>query len=377
MLRAKGLVGESQNEVSNPGWACVPSTPEDAMPVFTAEQLLEVSQRILRAGGASEAEAKTVSEVLVGANLAGHDSHGVIRLPQYLNAIKQGHVKPGAKIETLAEHQAVCVLNGNWGFGQVNATHGMALACERARAYGVAAVGIQQSDHVGRLGHYPLQAAAQGMWGLMMVNGHGGSLLVTPYGGRERRLTTNQLAMAFPTGTEFPVLIDMTTSVVAEGKVRLKKNLGQPLPEGWCLDAEGNPTTDPDKFYGPPWGAILPFGGAVAYKGYALALAVDILCGAFTGATCSGTSERRGGNGIFILAADISKFQPPEAYAAEVDRFLAWVKSSAPMPGFKEVLIPGEPEFRTEKKRREEGIPVDEETWRQIQECGRQLGIEV
>ena len=180
-----------------------------------------------------------------------------------------------------------------------------------------------------------------------------------------------------PTGREFPLVVDMTTSVVAEGKIRVKRNRGETLPEGWATDAEGNPVTDPKGFYGPPMGAIPPFGGIAAHKGYALAMVVDILSGALGGCGCSRQLEPTGANGVFLMAIDIQAFTGKDRFRGEVASFIDYLKSSRLLPGFDQILIPGEMEYRMRRQREEEGLFVDEETWRQIREAGIQTGIEV
>jgi len=162
---------------------------------------------------------------------------------------------------------------------------------------------------------------------------------------------------------------------VAEGKVRVMRNRGARIPEGWILDAEGRPSTDPNDLYGPPPGALLPFGGIVGHKGYALGVMVDILSGALSGAGCSRKDATRIGNAFFITVIDIARFVPVEAFKAQVSDFVAYIKSSRKLPGVDEILIPGEPEYRTMEKRLREGIFVEEETWRQIRELAEKVGL--
>jgi uncharacterized oxidoreductase len=199
---------------------------------------------------------------------------------------------------------------------------------------------------------------------------------VAPFGGSDGRLATNPLAFACP-GPERPILIDITTSVVAEGKVRLKRNAGQAVPEGWLLDNQGRPTRDPADLYTDPRGALLPFGGIVGHKGYALGVMVDILSGALSGAGCSYSSTCRLGNAMFFTVVDIEKFVSREEFLEQVGVLERHVKASPPAAGFTEILMPGEPELREEERRLREGIFVDEETWRQFEECARGLGVQL
>ena len=170
--------------------------------------------------------------------------------------------------------------------------------------------------------------------------------------------------------------MDITTSVVAEGKVRVYKNAGKPVPEGWLIDNQGHPTTDPNDLYTDPRGAILPFGGAVGHKGFALGIMVDILSGALSGGGCSYSNTCRLGNAMYFHVIDIEKFVPPEEFLGQVAILERHVKASPPAPGFQAVIMPGEPEFAQEARRRREGISIDEETWRQFAECARGLGVE-
>jgi uncharacterized oxidoreductase len=227
---------------------------------------------------------------------------------------------------------------------------------------------------MGRLGDYPALAAAQGMVAIAAVNNHGGGAWVAPWGGREGRLSTNPIAIATP-GPDGPILLDITTSVVAEGKIRVKRNRGEPMPPGWALNAAGEPTTDPRDLYGTPRGAILPFGGEAGHKGFGLSLMVDILAGALTGGECSQESAPRVGNALFTIAIDVAAMTPPSAFDGQVRALIDWVRSAALAPGFDAIRIPGEPEAQTEARRRVEGIPIDDETWRQIAEFASTLGV--
>jgi uncharacterized oxidoreductase len=344
------------------------------MPTFDFATLKEFGARLLVAAGAPPEEAAIVAGALARANLAGHDSHGVIRLEQYYRLIREGAIVPGAPIEVVAETPGTVVLDGNWGFGQVVAQRAAERAIAKARESGAAVAGVRRSNHLGRLGDYPAMAAAQGMAAIAAVNNHGGGAWVAPWGGREGRLSTNPIAIATP-GPEGPILLDITTSVVAEGKIRVKRNKGEPMPPGWALDARGEPTTDPMDLYGQPRGAILPFGGEAGHKGFGLSLMVDILAGALTGAGCSRRDPPRIGNALFLMVIDIGAMTPLSQFDAHVRTLVDYVRSAQLAPGFSEILMPGEPEARTEARRRSTGIPVDEETWRQIAEIAHSLSV--
>jgi uncharacterized oxidoreductase len=350
------------------------------MPVFSDQRLKEIGFSIFKSAGVPEDEAKIVSEALVRANLAGHDSHGVIRISQYVDMLLKEMIKPGMGIEILHETPTTAVIDGRWGFGQVVAAKAMEIAIAKARESYLGAVTARRSNHVGRIGDYAEMAAREGMIGMVTVNNHGAGLLVAPWGGRERRLSTNPISFAFPTGEGEPVVLDITTSIAAEGKVRVKRNRGERLPEGWIIDHEGKPSTNPDDLYGTkdqPPGALLPMGGQVGYKGFGLSVVVDVLSGALSGAGCSGTPGSRLGNSIFTLAINIEGFTSGEEFKSEVDRFIRFIKSCPLAPGFDEILMPGEIESRTHERRLREGIPVDDVTWNQILEAARRVGADI
>ena len=346
------------------------------MPIFSAEQLSETAIAVLVAVGSRRQEAETVARLLVEANEVGHDSHGVIRLPQYVTSIKNGDVQVGAEIQVVQETAVAIVLDGHWGFGQVIAERAAKMGVEKAKTTGLAAVTIRNANHIGRLGSYVEQVARQGLIGLLFANAHGAAPSVVPWGGRHGRLATNPLAAGIPGISGNPIVLDMTTSIVAEGKVRVKRNRGEPTPEGWILTPEGEPTTDPNRFYGPPRGSILPFGGAAGYKGYGLSVAVELLAGALSGAGCTGSSSQVG-NAVLMLILDVAAFVPADDFHREVEEFVGWVKSSPLAAGFEEILLPGEIESRERDRRSRDGIFVDEETWRQIVSCGSELGVDL
>jgi uncharacterized oxidoreductase len=368
------------------------------MPIIDAEVLRDYARRLLSGVGAAAEEAETVADVLVGANLAGHDSHGVLRLEQYARLVRSGRIVPGAPFEVVRQTPAAALVDGHWGFGAVVAARATRLAIEKAGQSGVAAVSVRCSNHVSRLGHYVLMAAEAGYVGLMTVNNHGGGRWVAPWGGTDRRLSTNPIAFAAPLrsrGQEpdsveagrdelMPqesqsraVLVDITTSTVAEGKVRVLRNKGLPMPEGWAIHRDGSALTDPAHMYGPPHGSLLPFGGMAGHKGFALSMMVELLSGALSGAGCTGPEDVHPGNAIFLLVLDPDVFGGRERFQAEAERLVEWVKASPPVPGGTGVMAPGEPEFREEARRRAEGIPLDDETWRQLRELAEGLGVAV
>ena len=347
------------------------------MPVFKIDQLEKDCAKVFEGAGLLADEALVIAHSLVLANVMGHDSHGVIRIVQYCGALDEGKVKPGQKIKVTKEADASAVVDGEWGFGQTICHQAMDIAIEKAKARSVAVVEVFNCSHIGRLGEYVEAAAEQNILGIVMCNNHGGGLLQPPFGGIDARMSPNPIAVGIPTGGAFPIVVDMTASVVAEGKIRVKRNRGETLPEGWVIDADGKPATDPAKFYGPPRGAILPFGGISAHKGYALSIVVDVLSGALGGSGVSRDGGVSGGNGVFVMAIDIEAFIGKEDFKKDMQTFIGWLKSSRLMEGFDEILLPGEMESRQRKAKGAEGVFVDDETWRQIGETGTHYGVKL
>ena len=346
------------------------------MPRLTARQLRAFMADVFEALGAPAPEAETVAQVLAQANLTGHDSHGLIRVPQYAEAVRNGFIRPGAPTDLVSGADGALVFDGNWNFGQVSMSAALKEAFQRADERNIVSFGIRNCNHIGRLGHYAGVSAERGFVSLILVNSTGTGAAVAPHGGSEPRLGTNPFCAAFPTEGD-PVLIDMTSSVAAEGKIRVRRNAGEPLPEGWILDLQGRPSTDPADFYGPPRGAILPFGGAAAHKGFALGVFAELLAGALTGA--GNVLEREGhvGNGVFGLLIKIGAYQDLERFRSRASRLGAYLKAARPADGFDEVLLPGEPEARAHQKRSADGVWIDETTWEQAAAEARRLGLPI
>jgi LDH2 family malate/lactate/ureidoglycolate dehydrogenase len=345
------------------------------MPRLQAKELRSLAERIFERLRVPPEEASWVAELLVRANLVGQDSHGIIRIPHYAQAIKSRLVQPGAAVEIIKESPSTALINGNWGLGQVVARRAMELAMRKARESMISSVGAYDLYHVGRLADYTCMAAEQDLVGIMMVNGGGASPFVAPFGGAAGRLATNPISIAFPTGGSVPFLVDMATSIVAEGKVRVKRNRGEMTPEGWLLDNQGRPTTDPNAFYQEPRGAILPLGGSAGHKGFGLAIVVEILSGILACGGYAREGAHRFGNGIFIIVIEISAFVNPREFRAEIDDLFAYVKSAPTAPGVEAILYPGELEAMEQRRRECHGIPVEEETWRQIRDLAQELDI--
>ena len=338
------------------------------MPRFTAEELTTICLNVFQKLNIPSAEAEIVTRSMVDANRVGHDSHGVIHLPKYVRELEAGLIQPGAPTETLRESASIAVLDGNWGFGPVIATRAVELAIQKAKQTDISSIAVSRCNEAGRLGGYACLAADAEMIGLLMANDHGGGTCVAPHGGVEGRLSTNPMACAVPIQGQDPIVLDMSTSVVASGKIRVKQHQNEALPHGWLIDGEGESTTNPDDFYGVPPAALLPFGGAVsAHKGFGLSVIVDILAGALTGAGCSQSADARVGNGLFVLVINVASFRGFPGFSAEIERFIAYLKSAKCAVGVDAIRMPGERGWETQRRREREGIPIDAETWTQIQ----------
>ena len=338
------------------------------MPNFTAEELTEICLNVFQKLNIPTTEAEVVTKSMVDANRVGHDSHGVIHLPKYVRELEAGLIQPGAPTEVLHESASIAVLDGNWGFGPVIATRAVELAIQKAKQTDISSVAVSRCNEVGRLGGYACLAADAEMIALLMANDHGGGTCVAPHGGVEGRLSTNPMACAVPIEGKDPIVLDMSTSVVASGRIRVKQHRNEALPHGWLIDAEGEPTTNPDDFYDVPPAALLPFGGAVSvHKGFGLSVIVDILSGALTGAGCSQSEDARVGNGLFVLVMNVASFRGFPGFSAEIARFIRYLKSAKRAAGVDTIRVPGERGWEAQRKRERDGIPIDAETWAQIQ----------
>jgi len=316
------------------------------MPVFSPSFLSETTAAIFAAAGMRADEARVVAELLVEANLVGHDSHGVIRIPQYLGQVEAGDIAPDAAVEIVHEAPTLAVLDAHWGFGQVAMSRGVELALEEAQTTGMAAISVRQANHVGRLGSYVERIAEAMAIALMFVNG-APVCRMAPWGGRQARHGTNPIAMAFPARSGPPVVLDMTTSAVAEGKVRVQRNRGAEVPDGWLLDAAGQPTNDPHTLYADPPGTILPLGGSLGHKGYGLSAMVEILSGLLTGLGFGVEPTGRHNDGCFLALFKASAFRDPDEFGRAVDECVDYLKATRAADGVGEALVTGEIERRT------------------------------
>jgi LDH2 family malate/lactate/ureidoglycolate dehydrogenase len=331
------------------------------MPTVTADRLTQIGTALLQAAGATDDEARAVAIGCVDANLAGHDSHGVIAIPTYIDRIKAGHIMPGAPWTIVQESPTTTVIDGHWGFGfHVNAK-AMALTIEKARTANVAACTVFRQSHVGRLAAYPLMAMREGMIAIATADSGRSPKHVAPFGGREARLGTNPLAIAVPSDLEAPFYLDMATSAVAAGKIQLAVARGEQIPQGWIIDAEGRHTTDPTQYR--KGGALLPLGGSEGYKGSGLAAMVEVLCGLLTGLGFGVEPTGRHNDGVFMAVFNVAAFRPLQQFKREVAEFAHYLKSTPPSDGSSGVFYPGELESIRAQQRRRDGIAIENATW--------------
>ena len=345
------------------------------MPTISARALTEFTTRVFAAAGVPEDESRTIASNLVGANLRGHDSHGVMRVPQYLGFLERGDYRAGVELTIDHESPAVVVADGRWGFGQVQAHRLLDRVIPKAKAIGLGAGALRNSGHIGRLGEFAERAAGEGLVLIATVNNNGGGPRVAPPGGLAPRLGTNPLCASVPTGDD-PVVLDFGTSVVAEGKVRVYYINKQPVPEGWLLDPQGRPTTDPSVLYEPPLGSILPMGGPQAYKGFGLSLVLDMLAGGLSGGrTCHPDAPPGKGNNVLFLVLDPAHFAGLGTLEREASQVAAFVRETPRAAGVDAILLPGDPERRTLERREAHGIPLEPAHWSKLEEVANRYNV--
>jgi LDH2 family malate/lactate/ureidoglycolate dehydrogenase len=345
------------------------------LPRHSAPHLHRVISSIYMACGVPEAEARTVARHQVEANLAGHDSHGVIQTLPYVESIRKGHIVPGAAIDLEQTGPSTWNVDGNWGWGFVVTENVLGTLMDAARREGLAAACIRRQGHVGRLGAYTMMAAEAGFIALMTADSGAGPKSAAPYGGRDRRLGTNPISIALPSNTPSPIVLDMATTTVAGGKLDIAISRGEKIPASWIVDAGGRATTDPHDYHAG--GALLPLGGDQGHKGYALSFVVEALSGILTGLGFGVDEEARHNDGVFIALWDVSRFRPLDEFRAEMAAFASFVKTSRPAKGFKEVLYPGELEHRTTAERRRLGVPIEASTWQSIRDLAVELEVDM
>jgi len=343
------------------------------MPTVSAEKLIDIAKGLLTAAGASDEEAAVIAKYNIGANLVGHDSHGIILIPQYIERIKVGHIVPQAPWVITQETPTTTVIDGNWGFGYAVTDRAMRYTIDKAKKQNVAAATVFRQSHIGRLASYPLLAAAEGMIAMITADSGRSPKAVAPYGGAKARLGTNPLCFAVPSNLDGPLVFDMATSAAAAGKINVATARGEQVPSGWLIDAEGRPTTDPKVL--KSGGALLPLGGTEGYKGTGLAAIVEILSGLLTGLGFGVEPTGRHNDGCFMAVFNVAAFRDLGTFRNEVTEFAQYLKATPKAEGFTEVFYPGEVEYRKEQDRRKNGIPVEDATWAKLSELAKGYGL--
>jgi LDH2 family malate/lactate/ureidoglycolate dehydrogenase len=343
------------------------------MPQVQAERLFEIGAALLVAAGASRSEAEIVMRHSVDANLVGHDSHGIILIPTYIDRIKVGHIVPGAPWTITQESPTTTVIDGHWGFGYTVTERAMQLTIDKASTANVAATTVFRQGHIGRLASYTLMAARADMIGLITADSGRSAKQVAPFGGREARIGTNPLSIAIPSNLDGPLFLDMATSAVAAGKISLAVSRGEPIPLGWVVDRDGNPTSDPTQL--GRGGALQPLGGSEGYKGSGLAAIVEILCGLLTGLGFGVDPSGRHNDGCFMAVFNVAAFRPLAQFKQEVTDFAAYLNATPPSAGSPGVLYPGQIEYQREQDRREHGIDVEDSTWAKLESLAATYGL--
>jgi hydroxycarboxylate dehydrogenase B len=346
--------------------------PPDPLRDFCAEIFARV--------GCRSEEAARVSASLVDANLTGHDSHGVIRVPRYVDWVRTGDLVPNQSIERVVDSPVIGVVDGRFGFGQTMAPMAVDVGVEKAKATGLSAISLRNSGHVGRVGEWAERAAAAGMISIHFVNA-AGSILVAPFGGLDRRLSTAPFCAGVPREGAPPIVLDFATSLVAEGKVNVASRGGKPLPADALIGPDGALSGDPALIYGPLTvdgprnhargpGAIRAFG---EHKGSGLALICELLGGSLTGNGAT-APDRRFSNGMFSLYVDPKRVDPSHIFDADMKRYLDWLQQAKAVPG-EAIMTPGEPERAARAKRALSGVPLSDEAWASIVAAARSVGV--
>ena len=334
------------------------------MPKLNSDILTHFATEIFAASRVPKAIAKEVSKSLVLANLSGHESHGVIRIIEYVEWIERGWVNPRGKLTVEHEQSCILQLDGGYQFGQVIGREAMALGIAKANNEGVCVVSLKRSAHLGRVGELMEQVASAGLVCFAFTNTHGAGVLVAPHGGCQRRLSANPLVAGAPLNEGPDFVMDVSTSTIAEGKIKVARSKGESLPPGLFVNGNGDLATNPEEYYADPPGALLPVGG---HKGFALSMCCEIMAGALTGAGCSKPDVERIANGFMAFILNPQVFAGTDFVSKELAQLVRWVKSSRVQSGVDRIQTPGEPEAYARSANGSD-VAIDGNTWDRI--CG-------
>lgn len=338
-----------------------------------AQQLLEFATAVYAGQGVPEADARLIADTLVQADLWGHQSHGVLRLGWYLDRLRNKVMNPLTTPEFVVDAGGIAVIDGHDGVGHVLTKLATEEAIRRAKVHGIAAVGVRMSNHFGTCMYYTLMGARAGC--VMMLTSNGGPAMA-PWGGRKKIIGTNPWSIAAPAGRHAPFVVDMANTGVARGKIYLARNKRQPIPEGWAINADGAPTTDPQEAID---GIILPMAG---HKGYAIAAMVDMMSGVLTGSGFLSAvhspykTAEKSNCGHFMMAVNIEAMQPLAAFNARMEQFIAEIKAVPLAQGCDEVFYPGEMEARNDVRNRRQGLQLPDDTIADLQRIAGETGLQ-
>lgn len=330
---------------------------------------------IFKKNGSPQKEAENIGKYLVEANLRGHDSHGVIRVSAYIEWLRKKMIFANKHITIISKNGSHAVVNGNFGFGQVVAEEAVDFGIRMARKTGSSIIALRNSGHLGCIGDWALRAANARLLSIHFVKSP--SILTAPFGGTDRRISSNPIAIGVPQKKGLHFILDMATSKIAEGKIMVARNNRTLVPRDTILDGYGHATRNPDKFYENPLGAILPFG---EHKGYILSVMCDILGGALsgTGSSVSRDFERGGAfaSGMFSIYINPDVFCKRNNFQKEIERLERWIKKTPPKKGTtQEIVMPGEIEIKTRRERIKKGIPLDETTIKDLNKTAKSVGV--
>jgi uncharacterized oxidoreductase len=343
------------------------------MHTLPVERLRAAVHELMLGFGSTPREIDLVADNLIQANLTGHDSHGIGMLPRYANAYLEGGLKANAHVRTRLDSGTLLALDGQAGFGQVIGHEAMELGIARAKAHGSCIVALANSHHLCRIGAWAEMAVDAGLVSMHFVNVIARPI-VAPWGGRDGRFGTNPFAVGIPVPGRAPVILDLATSVIAQGKTRVAHNKGEALAPGQLLDDRGEPTTDPKYGVVEPIGALRTFG---EHKGFGLALVCELLGGALAGGLAThgaADGKQRVLNGMLTVLFDPQRLGEAAVYSTEMQAFLDWVVASPPQAGTDRVRVAGEPERESRALRLAQGIPVDTTTWNELLAAAAKLG---
>lgn len=351
------------------------------MVTVQVNHLIDFVAEVFSHSESSPEEARRIATYLTTANLTGHDSHGVIRVPVYVRWKKMGSVVPDQTVDIVVDTPSLAVVDGKFGYGQTVTPQAVRIGIEKCRKAGLAAVALRNAGHIGRVGDWAEMAAAEGLVSVHFVNA-AGSLLVAPYGGVEKRLSTAPYCVGIPRQGQDPIVLDFATSVVAEGKVLVASRGGKKLPKGALVDADGTLSEDPAVLYGPfsadgprdhtkGSGAIRAFG---EHKGSGLAFICELLGGALTG-TGATSGDRSFANGMLAIYIDPKVIDAGNFFDGEISRYVDFIRDTRPVAGGDAVLIPGDPERKMRAERTRNGVPLPDDTWAAIVNTAREVGV--